>query len=303
MLSLRTPKLHTHSFTPTLGDIFRRLAFRMQATVIATALLSFAGCDNNDADDSDDSQTATGTSTDGHVDTTTTTTTTTTDDGAQCAGECDPFNPVCGAQEQCSPYRCDAQALAWDMDRCVPIGPRTLGETCEGPEDGRADQQCADGLMCWGGICKEKCTGSREDPQCPSSADTCLLDGVIAVCMTRCDPFASICAPEETCVPAGPGGLARDFGCIGNGFITDPGERGSVCEYVIGCADGFYCTFFYGPGTVDAPGCEGKNCCTPFCRVDEGDEQCPGAAERCIPVLDSPAPGAENYGWCVIPRD
>lgn len=292
------------------------------SALLLTVVLAL-GCDKNKDKDDDNNQdtttTTAPTTSDGmghsddqtsEPDVTTTVPQDTSSSGEDSSGEqvecgvpCQILEQDCPTGQHCVPYICDMQQTGWDSTICVPVGLKNPGESCVSPWEGTdVAEQCAQGSMCWNGVCKEQCTGTVEDAKCSSGDAACLLanEGALAVCMEKCDPFNSNCPENELCIPLGEEAVAVTFACIGGGG----GVHGDPCMWLNGCAPGFYCAIEKGPGSVDAPGCDAiDGCCTPYCKLDGGDGQCPGAAEECVQVLINPEPGYENVGWCVIPAD
>lgn len=220
-------------------------------------------------------------------------------DGEMCGAECSLFDDLCPEGERCAAWVCDPESRAWDKDICALDGPQGKGEECKPPWVATPEETCGKNLMCWGGRCQSTCNGSKQNPNCDDPAELCLIgnDGVLAVCMTKCDPFAVDCpGTMDVCLPGGEN--PQGFVCVGRGCddCENTGNRGDTCMYLNECKPGNYCV---DRGLVDAPGCDADYCCTIFCSIDEN--ACPGAAEECVPVLEEKLPGYEDVGVCVIP--
>lgn len=242
--------------------------------------------------------------------TTTTGTTTDTTDGTttmMMGGMCDPKIQDCGPGEKCVAYDSpEGMDMYWDANQCVPepMNPAAEGDTCninmgESPFSGL--DNCGAGTICLnfdfmtgqGGTCTAYCGAGNtcdQDEVCVESANM----GVLPICLPACDPLTQDCSDGQGCY----GDPSLDgFIC----FTPDPGDEtgmdDSPCEFTNACLPGFSCQA--ADTVADCQG--GMGCCTPFCKVSEGDGPC-DATEACVPFYPmDPPPGLEDVGVCVIP--
>lgn len=222
-------------------------------------------------------------------------------DGGATSWECSTFHQDCPPGEKCNAWANDGGS-SWNALRCVPLvtDPAEAGEPCtvEGSRASGLDS-CALGSICWGvdaetgeGSCVPYCTGSTKSLGCGDPEQSCSIgsDGVLALCLSTCDPLEpSSCPQGQGCYP---GGYAS--------FVCAPDQSGDegglfdTCEFTNDCAPGFVCLTADNVGAcdVDAP-----RCCVPFC--DLLDPTCP-AGTQCFPGVQEGAaqPGDENVGLC-----
>ncbi|MEM9453319.1 MAG: ribulose phosphate epimerase [Myxococcota bacterium] len=228
-------------------------------------------------------------------------------EGFWLCSECDIIAQDCPQGEKCMPWANDGGS-AWNATRCSPIvgDPDAVGEPCTvevSPVSGF--DSCDLASMCWEvdlqtleGTCVAMCSGSHQEPQCPSST-TCVIanDGAIAVCLDTCSPLADDCEPSQRCLP------------INDAFTCYPGTGGEAlagepCEFVNACETGLACQPSNAVSGRCDPGVFG--CCTPWCDLFAPDPSagCFDPAQQCVPWWDSPAPeGYEDLGVCrlVVP--
>lgn len=226
-----------------------------------------------------------------------TTTTMATDDTAptttdECDHACDPLGDDCGECGKCMPIANDGGA-AWNENRCRPIdgNPAVVGEPCtviDGVDD------CDETSMCFGsdadaasGFCVPFCASDRS---CESPDDVCLVQygGVLTICVPLCDPLLQDCEDGSGCYSDGDDG----FGCVpaGSGFFPAP------CENFDDCSPGVFCAEM-----ELVPDCATSHCCSEFCDVTEVPDVCSGTGQECVQFTDSPPPGFEDVGLCVLP--
>jgi hypothetical protein len=189
--------------------------------------------------------------------------------------ECDIFLQDCAAGEKCMPWANDGGGT-WNATRCSPIAPMpdAIGETCmvEGSGVSGIDT-CEAASMCWNvddtgqGTCVEMCSCSPANPVCNTDNTTCAIsnDGVIAVCLTACNPLdPAACEAGQGCYP-----LGGQFLCAPDASGAG-GEVGDECFNINACSAGLVCL---GPGAV--PGCvSAAGCCAATCTSGD-DSMCP----------------------------
>lgn len=185
------------------------------------------------------------------------------------AAGCDPFaDPTdeCGAGNTCDPETGACRAA---------IGTTALGEICS--NEGLADE-CAPGLICREGRCRQPCDPSAElsDPDatgiCPAS-DACIVcpaKGVCTsddldwgICLARCSLLEQDCALSgEACNRAQ--GVDDEFAaCTRNLGL---GTASQACASDGDCLAGYLCT----PESQHEEPCAdlAESCCAPICDID-----------------------------------
>ncbi len=203
---------------------------------------------------------------------------------------CELFSQTCPENEKCVPYAMGGGS--WDALKCVPItGDKAPGETCELTSIESGIDDCDGTSYCWDDSCREMCTGSANDPQCPPQTE-CMINGssIIALCLPTCDPLLQNCAEGQGCVWSG-----TEFDCLESQGSIPVGE---TCEFLASCVTGGLC--------IDnewLPGCEGDYCCSLYCALDAPDicdSVHPGTA--CLPFFEEGAapPDLENTGFCGV---
>ena len=124
---------------------------------------------------------------------------------------CDPFQQDCPEGEKCAPKAADGGS-SWNTTTCAPdTGDRAPGDTCTAEDPLSGVDDCRKGAMCWDvdeethqGICVELCTGSEAAPICSNESDfhcAVFYEGVLNLCLPRCDPLAQDCAGDDLCIP------------------------------------------------------------------------------------------------------
>lgn len=225
---------------------------------------------------------------------------------------CDVWAQDCDDGEKCVHF--SQGAADGNGNKCVPIAANAgqTGDPCDGTQIAAGIDDCDFGHYCsfldddGQGICIPMCGGSANAPECPSGM-TCAIDndGTLISCTEDCDPVLQDCAAEiAICMPA----TGTDkFNCA-TGWSTDAIQEGEPCYYSNSCAEGLYCN--YDPASV--PNCEGDTgCCAPYCDLtannpdDNTNPTCDslGAGVQCVPWNpDTPPPGLEHVGICLIPE-
>lgn len=220
-----------------------------------------------------------------------------------------------------SPYTCDVVAQdcppgmkctfdsgsLWQGGTiCVDVvdDPAGLGEAChiDASGDFDGDDDCGLGAICWWpyegnvGHCIPFCTGPDDAPSCPDGW-ICLGARWGSWCVEACDPLAQDCSvPTDNCVPHYYDSQ-NQFSCINDGS-GDDGQAHDPCYVWNSCDKGLFCA-----NPEDAVECAPREaCCEPFCRVSQGDGQCPGLGQVCAPWEwdGDPLPGLEDLGSCKL---
>lgn len=229
-----------------------------------------------------------------------------TDGGAGGVKECDVFGQDCPMGQKCMPWA--DSGTAWNATKCVDIDPAKgqPGDSCTtmgGAVSGF--DTCDLGVMCWDvkpdtmmGTCVAQCKGTQAAPMCDAET-SCFVsnDGVLNLCLPRCDPLAQDCANENLCIP-NPNNQ-DEFACVLDAS-GDMGKAFDPCEFVNACDKGFMCANVMLGKECD-PNAIG--CCLPFCDVTEMPAMCPGAGQECILwyEMGTAPPGLDNVGICGIP--
>jgi hypothetical protein len=226
-------------------------------------------------------------------------------DGGNAGNECDNYGQDCPEGQKCAPYANDG-SNAWNATKCVML-EAMLGQpgdecTVEGNAVSGFDS-CDEGVMCWDvdpntlmGICVAMCGGTPEAPTCdPDHSCYVSNDGVLNLCLLRCDPLAQDCPGDDVCIqnPQGVG----DFACV----LDASGEEGQAldpCAYINACDAGLFCA---NPANAVECDAEATGCCLPFCDL-ENPAPCPGAGETCLPWFEegTAPPDLEQVGFCGI---
>ncbi|MCA9691964.1 MAG: ribulose phosphate epimerase [Nannocystaceae bacterium] len=221
--------------------------------------------------------------------------------------QCDIWAQDCPDGEKCMPWANDGGG-SWNATKCTAVDPQPgqAGDVCtvEGSAVSGVDS-CDEGLLCWfvdgetnEGTCLPMCTGSMDAPMCdPGSVCDISNGGVLILCLQTCDPVIVDCDDGLICFPTstGDGQFICDFDASGPDF----GAYKDPCEFINVCDPGLFCA-----NAESVPGCEAAGCCTPFCDINE--PTCPdeGLGVQCVPWYgegETPPPGLEHVGACVIP--
>lgn len=179
--------------------------------------------------------------------------------GGMCgnSGDCDLLAQDCPESQACRYLVMSAGETPRGL--CEPAGVKLEGEACS-----RASEpECAEGLICFEGACREYCCGGRST-DCSVLGQFCLgLGSEAGVCVPSddCDPVAQTgCETGEACLTLNNGGLlcteptsdaaavgepcASLNGCVaGSGCFGDPGVCRAYCdpEATDPCPSGFTC--------------------------------------------------------------
>lgn len=221
-------------------------------------------------------------------------------DGMPPAPECDVFAQDCPADQKCAAYVNDGGG-AWNANKCVPIsGAKAPGDPCTAEGGGVSGfDDCEKGSMCWDidqegkGICVALCTGDQESPACgdPETACAVVNDGVLNLCLDRCDPLIQDCAGDDLCLP-----VDDAFVCILDAS-GDVGGPLAPCEFTNACDKGLLCL---GPEAATECDQGALGCCLPYCPLSENGSGCPGAGQACLPAFEPQLPGFEDVGFCSL---
>jgi hypothetical protein len=266
--------------------------------------------EGTDSDELGADATSTGTTSTGTTDSETSDPETSTDESSTDAflprwdivpiDPCDPFQQDCPEGEKCVPYA--SMGGPWNAHKCVPVmGDQAPGEPCWYGGAVAATDNCDETSMCWNvtvidgelvGTCTILCTGSADTPECPEGSSCSISgDGSVYVCISNCDPLLQDCGPGLACYWAN--GI---FTCI---FSIQDIPTGEPCDSINACAIGNGCVI-----AEVLPSCVSAACCTLFCNVMLGDQQCdalPGTS--CVPFFEQgmAPPGYELVGLCILP--
>ncbi len=221
--------------------------------------------------------------------------------------ECNIYLQDCPSGEKCMPWANDGGG-AWNATRCSPVAsdPGEPGDPCTVEGNGVSGiDDCDVGVMCFDvdsktneGVCHGMCSGSEAMPVCEDPETACVTsnEGVLALCLTTCDPVLQDCAEGEGCyaVPDDDAFLCAP--------VARPGQPGEECEFINVCDSGLACI------EGELLGCMSLGCCTSFCDLGDpmADAGCdavvPGHA--CVPWHEegtAPA-GEEHIGLCRLPE-
>jgi len=207
---------------------------------------------------------------------------------------CDAFLQDCPDGEKCVPYVSDGGSF--NALRCVPVvGDQAVGETCHYDGPVQATDDCDELGYCWyvegdSGVCLALCLGSPETPECPPSTSCSITgDGVVNLCIPRCDPLAQDCAEGMGCY-----WNSNEFQCALEGEDKLVGE---ACQFINSCDPGLICL----DGGL-LPECESESCCTAYCDLEQGDGPCaevlPGTV--CAAFLNPAPPELATVGVCIL---
>ncbi len=214
---------------------------------------------------------------------------------AQDGGECDPKQQDCPEGEKCTAWADDGGS-SWNANKCVPVtGNGQHGDPCMTEGGGVSGlDDCAVGHICFNtdenmmGICTAFCD---ENDTCPPGSDCSIQnDGSLPVCEIGCDPLLQDCPEGSGCyaIDGSEGAtICMQDASGAGGMDGDPCEYDNVCDPGLVCIGG-------------SAGCTATWCCTPWCDLS-GSTPCPGAGEDCVPHFESPPPGQEDVGICVVP--
>ncbi len=198
--------------------------------------------------------------------------------------------------------KCIVDDVHQSQPRCRSVvdNPDQVGDPCStlGANDG---DTCDVGGMCLDGVCVEMCSGTPGNPTCNSGGTdgTCYIyDSGTPLCTETCDPLINgSCAGGMKCGPT-TGLPAFEFVCMLD-ESGNSGVQGDSCTLQTQCAQGFACVTAL---SLDFGFCEGNanQCCTPMCELSAGNGPCPGNLQCTTAFADSPPPGLEDVGICVL---
>ncbi len=226
-------------------------------------------------------------------------------DGGGAANECDVWAQDCPQGEKCMPWANDG-GDSWNATRCSPIdaSPGQPGDTCTVEGSGVSGiDDCDIAAMCWDvdgktnmGICVGFCEGTEDAPFCSNPDEGCSIsnDGVLILCLAKCDPLLQDCPEGSACYPEDNG-----FFCSPDASGPDLGAIGDPCEYINVCDPGGWCA-----AAEVVPDCAGAiGCCAAFCDVTDPAAECPAGTE-CTPWYEdgTAPPGGEDIGVCIVPQ-
>src|SRR5690606_12305547 len=125
---------------------------------------------------------------------------------------CDIWDEDCAEGQKCMPVSLDGDS-AWESLACVPIAPEpdALNEPCQLLGTGLDGlDTCEQHTMCWNvdpdtgeGTCLGLCTGTPDVPTCADPGAVCQIsgEGVLNLCIPKCDPLEQDCPDGEACIP------------------------------------------------------------------------------------------------------
>jgi hypothetical protein len=223
---------------------------------------------------------------------------------------CDIWLQDCPDGEKCTSVDTDANN-SWDANVCkMVMGSGQPGDDCMATDGSgvSGNDDCAKGSMCWDispdtmlGYCVAFCTGAANNPMCQGDSICAIYNnGTLPLCVPTCDPLAAggDCPNTNNVCVADPGG--QGFVCLLNAS-GDMGPYGAECQFVNSCNQGLFCA-----DAAAVPNCQGsQGCCSPFCDLNNMNNDCPGAADgqECVPwyEMGMAPPGYEHVGGCAIP--
>jgi hypothetical protein len=207
-----------------------------------------------------------------------------------------PFND-CEDGQKCT-WRNDG--INGDQNICVEVmGDAAAGDECMNVAD---SDTCDVHKICWGadaetgiGVCIEFCD---ESMGCPESAPcTVTNNGTLPMCLPPCHPLEDDCPTGWACYddPSLAWFCDRDVS-------GDAGQHGTGCEFINSCDPGSICVDAASVNSTECQGGATSGCCANVCAISEG-VACPNATEECTSYYggDTPPPGYEDVGICVIP--
>ncbi len=211
--------------------------------------------------------------------------------------DCSFFVQDCPPGYKCMPT--STNGGYWNDTHCVPVveDPNLPGEPCTVEGNGTLGiDDCDITSMCWNvdpktgeGICVAHCIGDEADPHCLDPCEHCTVagDGILALCLSTCDPIIQNCEPGAACYP-----INDTFTCAPDASPRGTGV-GSPCEYINVCPPGMFCL-----SGESVPGCTDPGCCTPACAVG-GADPCPGLlpGSMCTPWYEEGPP--KDEGLCL----
>ncbi|MFV8749387.1 ribulose phosphate epimerase [Nannocystaceae bacterium ST9] len=285
---------------------------RSSSILFAISLVSLVACGKEEVPTGDDENAGSETTDTGESESTTgeetTTDTTSETEGGFVpttdvidVAVCDPIAQDCPEGEKCVAYA--SSGGTWDANKCVMVkGSGTAGDQCvyDGAELGSDD--CDESTVCWNsldvdgqliGTCFPFCTGNVDNPICDDPDLTCRVvnDGIIAICLPRCDPLLQDCPDGLGCYWSGTSGT---FQCI---IVAGGIPTGEPCGFNNDCNPGNFCA---DPAVLES--CNGSACCASFCDLTEDPTSCTAPYE-CVPFFDegTAPPEYTDLGLCILP--
>lgn len=226
-------------------------------------------------------------------------------DGGGGEIECDIWGQDCSEGEKCNPWANDG-GNSWNATKCVSVDANagTPGDSCSTEGGGVSGlDSCASSSMCWNvdgetnlGTCVGFCTGSETSPICDDPTTACSItnDGVLILCLPKCDPLLQNCVEGEACY-----GIDEAYICAPD-VSGEMGGQGDPCGNTINACDpGFECI-----NAAAHTSCDAAGCCTSFCSISDPVDPCTlDAGQSCIRVFEEGAapPGYEDVGVCAVP--
>ena len=215
--------------------------------------------------------------------------------------DCDPLAQDCPEGDKCVAYASGTDT--WDANKCVAVkGSGTSGDECVYDGAALGSDDCDAEHVCWNsldvdgvlvGTCFPFCTGDINNPMCADPDQSCRVvnDGVIVVCLPRCDPLLQECVEGLGCYWSGTSGT---FQCIITAGAIPTGEP---CGYNNDCNPGNYCA-----DAAVLETCNGSACCATYCDVNEDPTPCMSPLE-CVPFFEegTAPPEYETLGVCILP--
>jgi hypothetical protein len=215
--------------------------------------------------------------------------------------DCDPIVQDCPEGDKCIAYA--SAGGTWDANKCVGVtGTGTSGDECIYDGAAAGTDNCDANNVCWNaldvdgvltGTCFPFCTGDINNPICDDPDQTCRVvnDGVITVCLPRCDPLLQECDEGLGCYWSGTSGT---FQCI----ITSGGiPTGEPCGFNNDCNPGNFCA-----DAAALESCAGSACCATFCDLLEDPTTCASPLE-CVSFFEegTAPPDYVDLGLCILP--
>jgi len=294
---------------------------RPQVFLCTLALLvPFSGCGeptgSTDAtgDDTNGSETTQAQTSDNQTTTTTDPSTTAAPEPDMPKGDgnqCSLVEQDCKQGEKCVPWN-ENGGIFPDGVKCVdePANADAIGSECVVTGGfGNGEDSCQKGAICLDldddglATCVEFCSGSLDNPFCMSEDYKCvpLFEPEVPLCFRKCDPLVQNCGDGEGCF--------MDALMLGSeGFVCMPrventadggGEYGELCIAASNCKPGFSCIW-----PENLPDCPYIYCCSPWCNIQNGDDDCLAfdSELNCVPWYEEgqETPGYENVGICGI---
>lgn len=225
----------------------------------------------------------------------------TPDGGGGEAVGCDVFAQDCHDGEKCVAY--GTGGSSWNATKCVPVmGEGVPGDVCSAPQGGLTGiDDCGAGAFCWDvlnnlGVCVALCEGTANSPMCDAES-VCLIsnEGVLNLCLPKCDPLVQDCPGDDLCVPNGANFFCSQDASGDEGQANDPCQGGNVCDKGLLCRDTATASSACDPNST--------GCCQPYCEYPGGS--CPNPDQECLQWYspdDLPANDpALDIGVCGIP--